>query len=197
MASGSQGSACAVRRAELGLSERGLAHVAPSRGKAIVQGEQAVQALDPSLDLVQVGLEEARGLARMELKPEVIATRIRTQLMVVGRGLVRRIPDLGRATLGWLDQYQKGKLEVSVDMSTVTAPMENVSSSLRKATVALLISGMIIGSAIATTAFTSLQATGWSWVIPLGAITFGLSMLYGAVVAWRLVREATRGDRAQ
>ena len=119
---------------------------------------------------MQVGLQEARTLARGEFTREALTGRITTQLMVVGRGLIRRAPELGKATLGWLDQYQKGKLEVSVDTSSVNAPIENVSATLRQATVALLISGMIIGSAIATTAFATLQDSSWAWVITVGRV---------------------------
>jgi ubiquinone biosynthesis protein len=157
--------------------------------KAIVQAQQTIYALDPTTDLIALGLEESKTLMQTQLTDEAIQERLKEGLMNVGRELLRRLPDLEKATWSWLDQYQKGKVVLNVDTADLSKRLDTFSVSVRGLTVALIIAGMIIGSAIAASSLGALQSTSWSFLVPVGVIAFLGALVYGAFVAWRMTGE--------
>jgi hypothetical protein len=52
--------------------------------------------------------------------------------------------------LGWLNQYQKGRIEIYHDVSGFDKPLAEVNHLVRLMIMGVLLAGMIVGSAIAT-----------------------------------------------
>jgi ubiquinone biosynthesis protein len=160
--------------------------------KAIVQAQQTVGTLDPTANLVQMGLDESKSLVHGQFSNEALEEKIKDQLYNIGRELLRRLPDLEKATWSWLDQYQKGKVIVNVDTSDLSNRLDTFSVSVRGLTVALVIAGMIIGSAIAASSFSALKGSSWWFLAPLGVIVFIAALVYGAFTAWRMMTDIRR-----
>jgi ubiquinone biosynthesis protein len=160
--------------------------------KAVIQATQTVAALDPHADLVQIGLEESKSIVQMQFSDDAIEQKVKDQLMRLGRELLRRLPDLEKATWGWLDQYQKGKVVVNVDTGDLTKRLDNFTISVSGLTTALVIAGMIIGSAIAASSFSALGGSAWSFLVPVGVVAFLGALIYGGYTAWRMSRDVQR-----
>jgi ubiquinone biosynthesis protein len=151
--------------------------------KALFQAEQIVSELDPNLPLITVAFDELKGLFRDQLNAENVTEMVRTQAMRTAKQVVRRLPTLAAATTKWLDQYESGKIGVTLDLGDLNKQLESMDKSVSKnvtlLALTLLLVGLLIGSAIAT----NLQTTLWG--ISLSTIAFIL-FLGGAVIATAL-----------
>ncbi len=89
--------------------------------------------------------------------------------MMTAREALKRVPSLQEATMGWLDQYQKGRFEVYVDTSGLDKSADRLSSFGRQVIIAMILVGMLIGSAIATTVLALIEPEGqlWEFAVPL------------------------------
>ena len=74
---------------------------------------------------------------------------VKKQLTMTGREVMKRLPSFQDATIKWLDQYQKGRFEVFVDTSDLAKEVGRLKSWGRQIVVAIILVGIIIGSAIA------------------------------------------------
>ena len=80
--------------------------------------------------------------------------------MMTAREALKRLPSLQEATMGWLDQYQKGRFEVYVDTSGLDKSVDKLASFGRQVVIAMMLVGMIIGSAIATSVMAFIRTGG-------------------------------------
>src|SRR3990172_10877360 len=85
--------------------------------KALVQIEEAIATLSPSVSMTDIAMDEARQLLIEQVTFENIAETVRKQATRTVKELARRAPSLSDATLKWLDQYQSGRVTVPVDPS--------------------------------------------------------------------------------
>jgi hypothetical protein len=98
---------------------------------------------------------------------------------------MRRLPSLESATLKWLDNYERGRLDVHVDTSDLSQQLGVFSSVVRQLTVGMIMVGLVIGTAIAGGfLMTSQQGTGAFVPVLVGAIFAGL-LLFGI---WLVIR---------
>jgi putative copper export protein len=81
---------------------------------------------------------------------------------------------------------------LNVDTADLSQRVNGFSISVRGLTVALVIAGMIIGSAIAASSLSALQSSAWGFLVPVGVIVFLGALLYGGFIAWRLTGEIQR-----
>ena len=148
--------------------------------KALFQAEETVRTLDPNLPLVSVAFEELKELFRAHLDADTVMGTVRTQVTRAAKDIVRRIPDLAEATLKWIDQYEKGKFSVTVDTTEIAKEVDKVDATLTRSVtllaLAILLAGLLVGSAIASTLQIELGG------IKLASIAFFL-FLAGAAVA--------------
>ena len=78
---------------------------------------------------------------------------IRNQMkadMGIMRNAARNLPSLSEATVKWLNQYRKGRFEVYLDTSGLSAEVNKASLIGRQVVIAVMLVGLIIGSSIAT-----------------------------------------------
>jgi hypothetical protein len=89
-----------------------------------------------------------------------VTKTIQTQVSRTTREVAYRLPSLVDATTKWLDQYEKGRFSVHVDTSDLTPQVEKLDQALSKSMdrlmVALVLTGWLVGSAIASTIDVSL-----------------------------------------
>jgi hypothetical protein len=121
--------------------------------------------------------------------------------MLTAREALKRMPSLSDATLRWLDQYQMGRFEVYVDTSAVAKEVTKVGRLGRQVVVAIMLVGVIVGSAIATAAIAIGKPEGAIWDFA-GRVAFwgyGIATLVTLLLVLRLIwrwlrRQGTEED---
>jgi ubiquinone biosynthesis protein len=166
--------------------------------KALMQAEAFATLLYPEGGIVAEGAQMVQEMAVQEITAEKVAAVVKDQVMLSAREVLKRLPSLQDATVSWLDQYQKGRLEVYVDTSGLAKEVDKLSSFGRQAVIAMILVGMIIGSSIATTVL-SFADTGegfWLFLFRLSYLGFVTAMILGILIVLRLLWRWIRGDKA-
>jgi predicted unusual protein kinase regulating ubiquinone biosynthesis (AarF/ABC1/UbiB family) len=154
--------------------------------KAIIQVEEITGVLNPSFDLLTEGLTNAQELLVSEVSAEKIVAQLRQTVIQTGKEIGRRLPELQSATLGWLDQYQKGRIVVEVNTVDLSKEIGRVSLIGQMLAAGLVIAGMIIATGIVFTA-TLLSGINVVFFLPLPVI-FLVIFIVLLVVGLRVVR---------
>ncbi|HEY5169879.1 MAG TPA: hypothetical protein VIK03_10870, partial [Thermoleophilia bacterium] len=126
-----------------------------------------------------------------------IVDAAKQQLMGVAGQVVERIPTLSEATTKWLDQYQKGRFEVTIDTSELSKEVGKLTRLGREIVIAVMLVGMLVGSAVASYGVANVHLEGWIWnllgrIAPIGfVVALILSFLIVVRLTWRWLRGAT------
>ena len=159
--------------------------------KAVVQSEAVVAAMGGHVDFVPFAAEEVKSLAVAEITREKVLDTLSQQVTQVGKELLRRVPNLQDATVSWLDQYMQGKLIVHVDTQDLTEHIDSLGTTFTKLSAGLIITGMIIGSAIVTTQLWQFRAD--LAILPaLAMVVFVTLLLVGARLIWGMLHPPRR-----
>ena len=131
---------------------------------------------------------------------EKIIEEAKKQLIGVAGQVVERIPTLTEATAKWLDQYQKGRFQVTVDTSQLSKEVQKLTRLGREIVIAVILVGMLVGSAVATYGIAAARLQGGLWdvlarIAPLGfAVALILSFLIVFRLTWRWFRGSTADE---
>lgn len=162
--------------------------------KALMQAEAISALLYPQGGIAAEGVTMIGEMALQQVTADKIADVVKKQATTSVREVFKRLPTLQEATVKWLDQYQKGRFEVFVDTSDLAKEVDKLSSLGRQIVVALVLVGMIIGSAIATSTLAVVETTDplWESLYRLAYIAFLISAGVGIVIVlgylWRWIR---------
>jgi len=168
--------------------------------KALVQTESVARALSTDSGLLSEGVPMLLDMTREAITGEKIIAEGKKQLMSVAGQMVERIPTLTEATAKWLDQYQKGRFEVTLDTSALSKEVNKLSRLGREIVIALMLVGMLIGSAVASHGIATANVDGAVWrvlasIAPIGfVVTLILSFLIVVRLTWRWLRGKTPDD---
>jgi ubiquinone biosynthesis protein len=163
--------------------------------KAMMQAEAIATALAPEGGLLANGVQIIQEEATKVVTADRIVDEAKKQLLIVGRELVKNLPDLSAATNKWLNQYKKGRFEVTLDTSELGKEVDKLGRFGRQVIIAIILVGMLIGTAISTAsiAFAGLTGQFWDFMIKLSYIGFILAMIIAAFILFRLVWRWIRG----
>jgi ubiquinone biosynthesis protein len=166
--------------------------------KALMQAEAFATLLYPEGGIVAEGAEMVREMALQAVTADKVVDVVKEQVMMTGRELLKRIPSLQDATLGWLDQYQKGRFEVYVDTSALAKEVDKLARFGRQVVIALMLVGMIVGSAIATSVIAFIQPDDevWGFASRLAYLGFVVPMIVAIFIVLRLLWRWIRGETA-
>jgi ubiquinone biosynthesis protein len=165
--------------------------------KALMQTEAFATLLYPEGGIVAEGAEMVREMAMQAVTADKVVDVVKEQVMMTAREALKRLPSLQEATIGWLDQYQKGRFEVYVDTSALTEEVDKLARFGRQVVVALILVGMIVGSAIATSviAFVRPEEGGyWGFASRLAYLGFVVPMVVAIFMVLRLLWRWIRGQ---
>ena len=164
--------------------------------KALMQAEAFVTLLYPEGGIVAEGAEMVQEMALQEITADKVVEVVKDQVMMTAREALKRLPSLQEATLGWLDQYQRGRFEVYVDTSGLDKSADKLASFGRQVVIAMILVGMLIGSAIATTVLAFIEPEGqlWEFAFRLSYLGFVAAMVIAIVIVLRLLWRWIRGD---
>ena len=107
-----------------------------------------------------------REMVLQEITADKVVEVIKDQVMMSAREVVKRLPSLQEATVGWLDQYQKGRFEVYLDSSGLDKSVDKLTQFGQQMVIALMLVGMIVGSAIATSVIAFSNRMGGTGALP-------------------------------
>jgi predicted unusual protein kinase regulating ubiquinone biosynthesis (AarF/ABC1/UbiB family) len=163
--------------------------------KSLIQIEEAIAAISPSVSMTDIAMDEARRLLVEQLTFENISETVRKQATRTVKELARRAPSLSDATLKWLDQYQSGRLTVHVDTSDLSRDIDRIATDARvvfdRVFIAVILAGLLIGSAIVSQLTQPIEIIGIS-LTDLAGIAFVVSALFGLYFVASYVWEAFR-----
>jgi ubiquinone biosynthesis protein len=159
--------------------------------KAVVQSEAVCSALGGDIDLVPFAMQEIKSLALVQVTRDKVIETVTQQATQVGRELLRRVPNLQDAAVSWVDQFMEGKLVVHVDTRDLTEHVDTLSTTFTKLAAALIVAGMIIGTAIVTGQVW--QFSGEQKTVPyVATIAFVGLVFIGSRLAWRMLNPPRR-----
>ncbi len=163
--------------------------------KTLMQADQIIRTLDPTINFSKTAVESSTFLMRDQINTENISDMVSKQFARSTREVVYRIPSLVEATTKWLDQYEKGRISVHVDTSDLTPQVDKLdkalSKSLDRLLLGLVLTGWLVGAAIASTV--EVDAFGF----PLSDLAFYMFLagaFIGAVVVYQTVRRLNKED---
>ena len=123
-------------------------------------------------------------LLRQQANTEYIGEQVRKQVSRSSREVIYRIPNLVEATTKWLDQYEKGKLSVHIDVSDLSKEVTKLDEALGKAldrlVIGMILAGWLVGSAIVSTVDISVgeyQLTNLAYYMFIGGTIIGLYVI--------------------
>jgi len=163
--------------------------------KALFQIEEAIATLSPRIALLDVATTEAVDLLREQLNVDTLTSTVKKQASKTVRELIRRAPTLSDATLKWLDQYQSGRLSVHIDTSDLSKDLadvrEDVTMIAGRIFIAVILAGLLVGSAIVTQIPTEVQFLGVT-LTDLAGFVFVLGSLAGLYFVFDFIWKAFR-----
>jgi ubiquinone biosynthesis protein len=138
-------------------------------------------------------------IIREEVMKQVTADNVQAMANKAAGSVLREVadqlPNLSRASLSWLKQYQKGRFEVYVDTSAVSAEVTKISRIGRQAVIAVILVGLMIGSAITTIGIGLGDFDGplWDLLTRIAVLGYTLSSIVAGFIILRLVWRWLRG----
>jgi len=166
--------------------------------KALMQAEAFTTLLYPEGGIVSDGAAMVQEMALQQITADKVVEVVKDQVMMTAREALKRLPSLQEATMSWLDHYQKGRFEVYVDTSSLDKSMDKLAQLGRQMVIALMLVGMIVGSAIATSVIAFIEPEGqyWSFASRLAYLGFVVPMVVAILIVLRLLWRWIRGDSA-
>jgi ubiquinone biosynthesis protein len=166
--------------------------------KALIQAEQITTTLSPECEVVVEGVQMVQEMALEAITADRIIEEAKKQVMLTAGEFIKRLPNLSEATIKWLDQYQRGRFELYLDTSELSKSVDKFNKWGRQVVVAIMLTGMVIGSAIAVAAVGLTNATGLmaERMSQLAYFGYIFAMIVAAIVVIRLVWRWMRGKEA-
>src|SRR5579864_870382 len=158
--------------------------------KALIQGEEIFATLDPasSGELVHLAGDTVSSYLREQLNLDTVVRTVRTEVTRAARELVGHVPSLSDALIKWVEQYEKGQIVIHLDtgdlQNRITSAETTTRRSLDRLVIGLVLAGLIVGSAIASTV--QLKQTVFN--MSLSALAFDMFVVSGIIGAVLVVR---------
>lgn len=163
--------------------------------KALMQVQAIGDLIFPEGSLVVKGVEIAREEAMKLVTADKITGMANKAASTLLREVSGNLPTLSGAATSWLNQFRKGRLEVYLDTTGLTKEVKTVNRFGRQAIIALMLVGLIIGSAIATTgiALGNLEGPFWRFLAQIAVLGYVFSSIITALIVLRLIWHWLRG----
>ncbi|HRX02030.1 MAG: AarF/ABC1/UbiB kinase family protein [Anaerolineae bacterium] len=157
--------------------------------KAMMQAEAIATVLFPEGGIIADGVGMVRDLLMKSFDADAILDEAKRQLVMTAREAVKQLPTFQEATLGWLNQYRKGRFEVFVDTSELSKEVTKLSGLGRLIVIAIVLVGIIIGSAIAVgvAALTDLTGQLVGVLTQLAYLSYFIATVLALFVVLRLM----------
>jgi predicted unusual protein kinase regulating ubiquinone biosynthesis (AarF/ABC1/UbiB family) len=164
--------------------------------KALMQTEAITTLLFPGGGMLEQGVQVAREEALKQVNADTVNKVANKALGLAVREISAQLPAIQEAGLGWLKQFRKGRFKIYVDTSSVTKEVKTLNKFGRQAVVALVLVGLIIGSAIVTAAIGLGDFDGafWRLLAQIAVLSYVFASVVAALIAARLIWRWVRGS---
>ena len=162
--------------------------------KAVMQADAIGRALFPGTNVGEMALAVTIEMAVDEIHADRLVRAARREVSYTLGEVVERLPTLQEATLKWLDQYQKGQLQLRLDTSDLSKNVREARGIVIQVTIGVLLVGMIIGSAIAAD-ITATRDFVWPILPDLPLLGYVISMIVAGIFVIRLILQLIRGGK--
>jgi ubiquinone biosynthesis protein len=165
--------------------------------KALMQAEAIATALAPEGGMLNNGVQIIQEEALNIVTADRIVEEAKKQVMSGAREVFSNLPDLSLATFKWLNQYKKGRFEVTIDTSEFAKEVDKVGRLGRQMVIAVLLVGMLVGTAIAAGAIAISDPEPGFWETLYRIVLYGFlfAMLVSVFIVLRLIWRWMRGSR--
>jgi ubiquinone biosynthesis protein len=157
--------------------------------KAMVQAEAITRVLFPATDIVPWVNRYVQEFAIEQITADNVKKVVMKEGIGLMRDIMQRTPSLREATLKWLEQYHRGRFELYLDTSDLNRAIESTQQNVNQIIIGLLLIGMIIGSAIASS-FSALTGEFGNFLTRLAFFGYAGSMIvaivFVIVMLWRI-----------
>jgi ubiquinone biosynthesis protein len=162
--------------------------------KTLMQADEIIRRLEPEIILSSVAVESSVSLMRQQANTEYIVEQVRKQVSRSSREVIYRIPNLVDATTKWLDQYEKGKLSVHIDVSDLSKEVTKLDKALGKAldrlVIGMILTGWLVGAAIVSTVNINLGE------IPISDLAYYM-FIFGTLIGIYIIFQSLRRQRRE
>jgi ubiquinone biosynthesis protein len=160
--------------------------------KAMMQAEEFAVVLYPSgssSSFVEKATSMTETLLAKALTRDVVIDYARREALSAVRAAAQEIPSPQEIAGSWLRQLRSGRFEVKIDASDLDARIDRAGRIANVGALAVVVSGIVIASAIAATAAPggSLDVLRHAALVTYAAATVVAATLV-VVLAWRLLR---------
>ncbi len=144
----------------------------------------------PDRTFTAAALDAVRELAAEAVTEEAIIDAAKRQSTRIAGQAIKEAPDYAKGLLSWRDQIKRGKFTLFLDTSSLDRQVSSLSSIASMIVVAVLVSGGMIGSAIAATVFDSTDNSAMANVANVGfVLSLGVAFVLVIIFLGRLLRE--------
>jgi len=165
--------------------------------KAMMQVEAVTTLLYPEGGIVAEGVPMIRKLGVEAITADRIREEATKQVTMAAREVFKRLPTIQEATSSWLNQYQKGRFEITVDTSELSKEVDKLGGIGRQVVIGIMLVGMIIGSAIATSVLATTEISGiWEAIFRMAYFGYIFAMVIAIIIVIKLVWDWLRGKKA-
>jgi predicted unusual protein kinase regulating ubiquinone biosynthesis (AarF/ABC1/UbiB family) len=159
--------------------------------KAMMQAEAIYTALYPEGGgLAEMGFETTKELLLQETTADNVKNVLTKQASLLAQDLVKELPSLKDATLGWLGMYRRGRFELHVDTTDIAKEVKTLRRIAQQIILGIVLVGMIVGSAIAAS-FSAVAGDLGSrlaqWALFVFFISVGIAGIFVVVLLYRLL----------
>jgi ubiquinone biosynthesis protein len=167
--------------------------------KAVGQAEAITSALVPDADasfFAEVGSEALEELVPEAIQGIDMRKAIRRQAVLAASEAAQHAPTLQELAIPWLETVKRGQIPVRVHVAGLDDELDRLESVPRLMAAAVVLTGLLIGSAIASTADLgngSFRTTISDAALILFVIAAAIGIVLTTALLWRLLRP---GDRS-
>ncbi|MBP9174494.1 MAG: AarF/ABC1/UbiB kinase family protein [Rhizobiales bacterium] len=159
--------------------------------KAMMQAEAIYTALYPEGGgLVEMGFDTVKELALQETTADNVKQILTRQASMLAQDLIKELPSLKEATLGWLGMYRRGRFEMHVDTSNIAKEVSAIRSIAQQVILGIVLVGMLVGSAIAASFSTvagDVGSTLAQWALTIFFVSVVITGIFIAILVYRLL----------
>jgi ubiquinone biosynthesis protein len=124
--------------------------------KSMMQTEELVRTLAPEISFLQAAVEEVQEVMLEQIRGDVIYEGFKKHSLKTVKTLIVNWPRWQRSAAKWAEQLEGGQFAVRLDMRDLNKNLNQVEKSLNRSVrsliLALLLVGMLLGSAIVSLA---------------------------------------------
>lgn len=159
--------------------------------KAMMQAEAIYTALYPEGGgLAEMGFETTKELLLQETTADNVKSALTRQASLLAQDLVKELPSLKDATLGWLGMYRRGRFELHVDTTDIAKEVKTLRRMAQQIILGIVLVGMIVGSAIAAS-FSAVAGDLGSqlaqWALFVFFVSVGIAGIFVVILIYRLL----------